>query len=193
MKEFDKLLETIDSLLAPDGCPWDREQTLLSMRKNVLEEVYELIEAINNEDNPHICEELGDLFLNSIFLSRLAEKEKRFLLKEVLSQINEKLIRRHPHVFGNEKASNSDEVLVHWEAAKHKEKNRENPFEGIPKSLPALARTQKTLKKLKKKPQLTDDLGSQFIKLIIEAQEQGLDAEQELQKKCQELQQNIEI
>lgn len=100
MREFDELIEIIDRLLGPDGCPWDKEQTLQSLRSSVLEEVCEVIEAIDLNDNAHIKEELGDLFFNTIFLCKIAEKEKRFTVTEILKELNEKLIRRHPHVFG---------------------------------------------------------------------------------------------
>lgn len=98
MKAFDLLNQTTDTLLSPQGCPWDREQTLTTMRSSLIEEACELVEAIDLNDNTHIQEELGDLFFLAIFLSKLAEKEERCKMEDVLHGINDKLIHRHPHV-----------------------------------------------------------------------------------------------
>lgn len=192
MKEFSKLLEIIERLLGPDGCPWDREQTLNSMRSSVLEEVYEVIHAIESNNEGEIKEELGDLFFNVVFLSKLGEKEKLFRLNEVLTSINEKLIRRHPHVFGEVKELKTEEVLAQWNKIKIEEKSKKttSPLDEIPKGLPALLRAKKMLKILKKhhhplpKPisneKLFEDeksLGDFLLQVMLLAEEKKLNAE----------------
>ena len=198
MHEFDELVKITDHLLGPNGCPWDQEQTLDSTRAGVLEEVCELIEAIDLNDSESICEELGDLMFNAVFLCRLAEKEKQCDLKAVLLEINEKLIRRHPHVFGQIKLESNDELLMQWEKIKSSEKGKENRtslLDGIPKGLPALSRAQKILKKTKKHPfapkievcehmvfQTEEELGQELLAIVMHAQKLGLDSEQALKK-----------
>lgn len=150
-KEFTRLSEILDQLLGPGGCPWDQEQTMETLRCTVLEETCELIEAIDLNDNEHILEELGDLFLNAVFLCKLAEKEKRFSMESVIHYLNEKLIRRHPHVFGNQKAETVEEVLNQWNAIKQNEiKHKESVLDTLPKGLPSLARAKKALKRMSK-------------------------------------------
>ncbi len=193
MKEFDELVSVVDHLLGPDGCPWDRKQTMKSIRSDVLEEVCELIEAIDLEDNAHIQEELGDLFFNVIFLSRLAEKEERSLMKNCLHDIAQKLIRRHPHVWGETEINSSEELLSQWEKIKKTEKGKESrtsSLDGIPKGLPALARAQKVLKKSAKKNyeqkkssdefQNEEELGEHLLSLVAKAEALGLDSEHAL-------------
>jgi MazG family protein len=199
MKEFDELIEIIDRLLAPDGCPWDREQTLQSLRSTVLEEVCEVIEAIDLNENLHIQEELGDLFFNVVFLSKIAEKEQRFPMKAILQELNNKLIRRHPHVFGEgKKIHTTAELYEQWDRIKKGEKGkdiRKGALDGISKNLPALSRAQKVLKKIKKagyKETLShdknneitneDELGRHLLSLVKDAQEKDLDAEHALRK-----------
>lgn len=190
MKEFDDLLHVLDRLLGPGGCPWDQKQTLHTMRASPLEEVHELIEAIDSDDEKAIGEELGDLFFNACFLGRLAEKEKGLLLPEILHGIAEKLIRRHPHVFGEKVVKDAEGVVKQWEEIKdteHGGKRRENPFHGIPKALPALAKAQKVCKKLTKlgiavdkdKAEFCneDTLGELLLSIAARAQAEGLDAE----------------
>ena len=198
MEEISKLLEVTDKLLGPEGCPWDREQTMNSIRPYVLEETCELIEAIDLEDNSHIKEELGDLFFNAIFLSRLAEKEKRFDLKDVVKGVTEKLIYRHPHVFGDKKIQTADGVIKQWDHLKSQEKDksiRTSALDGIPKSLPALTRAKKIIKKMKKSqhPYISADnysgsfeneeqLGKLLFSIVSQAEKQGLDPENALRK-----------
>lgn len=199
MKEFEDLIQVIERLLGPNGCPWDQEQTLQSLRSTVLEEVCEVIEAIDLNDNEHIREELGDLFFNVVFLCKIAEKEQRFTMASILSELTEKLIRRHPHVFGDgKKIKTVDELYEQWDKIKKEEKGkniRKSILDGISKHLPALARAQKSLKKMKKSgylhslPQLNDlpinnekELGEYLLSLVTLAQEKGLDAEHALRK-----------
>lgn len=196
MKEFLELLKTTDHLLGPQGCPWDQEQTMKSVRSCIIEEAAELVDAIDMEDNDHIREELGDLLFVALFLCRLAEKEKRCDLSEVLKELNDKLIRRHPHVFGKSHIANSEEVLKQWESIKQKEKgnaHRKSALDSIPKGLPALARAQKVSKKITKAkfPHSTtfhnnfkdeDELGKMLFDIVTQAEKQGLDAEHALRK-----------
>lgn len=149
--EFWTLVEVVARLRAPDGCPWDRVQTLKSIRPHTLEETYELLEAIDADDNAMLQEELGDLLLQVVLYAQIARDEGRFELTAVLRDLSEKLIRRHPHVFGDAQASNPEEVIQHWERVKQQEKqHRKSPLEGVPIDLPALARTSRLQSKASK-------------------------------------------
>lgn len=192
MKEFNELVAILERLLAPDGCKWDQEQTLQTLRAHLLEESSEVVEAIHLNDNEKIEEELGDLFFNVIFLCRVAEKEERFTMKDVLNHIKDKLIRRHPHVFGDKEAKNAEEALHHWQEIKKLEKKREHsPFEGIPPDLPTLMKASKIDHRLKKQKQPLPEvskldeetaLGKKLYEMAAEASRQGLDAELALRK-----------
>lgn len=140
---FGRLVEVVAKLRGPDGCPWDREQTLESIKPHTLEETYELLEAIDSGDDEAIVEELGDVLLQVVLDAQIAADEGRFDLIPVVEQITEKLIRRHPHVFGDAQADTPEQVRVHWERVKQEEKSRESIFSGIPPALPALARNNK--------------------------------------------------
>ena len=168
MREFDELIEILERLLGPDGCPWDKVQTLQTLRSTILEEVCEVIEAINLNDDAHIKEELGDLFLNIVLLSKIAEKENRFPVTAVLKELNEKLIRRHPHVFADGKKIHTvDELHEQWDLIKKDEKGKEkrkSVLDGISKQLPALARAQKALKRMKKAGYKADFPGMLILK-----------------------------
>ncbi len=119
---FDQFCGIIEKLRAPDGCPWDRKQTAESLRKSLLEECNEAIEAIDKQDEENLCEELGDVLLVLGMIARIKEEEGKFNISDVLSGVNEKLIRRHPHVFGDAKASTPEEVLKLWNQVKEEEK-----------------------------------------------------------------------
>ncbi|MCC5833005.1 MAG: MazG family protein [Chlamydiales bacterium] len=149
--EFKKLISVTDELLGPEGCAWDKEQTVVSMRESVLEEACEVIEAIDEGDDASLIEELGDLLYNVLFFCKLAEKEKRFHTVDVVRGICKKLISRHPHVFGGKKLENMDAIVEQWERIKKEEKShRESLMDGIPKGLPALARAYKIAKKMER-------------------------------------------
>lgn len=193
MKEIDKLLDIIEQLLAPEGCPWDKEQTLMSMRPLLLEEAAELIDAINLNDSLKIEEELGDLLFVVLFLGFLAAKEQKSSLKKATDRVNEKLIRRHPHIFGEAKVSNTEDVLQQWEEIKKQEKQGavHCPIGRIPNSLPALARAQEILKAMKKRSidlqenppaSLEEEIGQELLKLVKKSLEAGVDAEQALRR-----------
>lgn len=144
--EFDRLVDIVRQLRSPGGCPWDREQTHQSTLSSLLDETYEFFEAVDENDDHKMKEELGDLLLQIVLHSQMAAEEKKFTIEDVAKEINEKLIRRHPHVFGNETVSGSTEVLRNWEAIKKKEKGKENRkyiTDGIPEALPSLFRAEK--------------------------------------------------
>lgn len=198
MKELNRLIDITDKLLGPQGCPWDREQTLKSLRPCIIEEACELLEAIDLNDPQFIHEELGDFFFVAFFLCKVAEKEKQCDISSVLQELNDKLVRRHPHVFGNTQANTSEAVLEQWAEIKKKEKgksHRKSSLDSIPKELPGLARAQKVYKKMReaKYPNSlkkhTDNifenentLGEFLIDIAAQAHEKGLDAEHALRQ-----------
>lgn len=145
---FANLVEIMDRLRGEDGCPWDREQTYASLRGYVIEECYEVVDAIDRGDADALREELGDLLFQIVFLSRLAKEDGRFRAEDVVRGIAEKMIRRHPHVFGDDRAETSGDVLRKWEEIKRGEKagpdaGRKSVLEGIPAALPALPKAQR--------------------------------------------------
>jgi MazG family protein len=147
-EDFAKLCDIVAKLRAPDGCPWDREQTNQSLLPALIEEVYEAAEAARAQDNAHFREELGDLLLLVVMHAQIARETGRFDIDEVIEQVSDKLIRRHPHVFGMSEARDSGAVLKQWEAIKREEKNADSHFlASLPKALPALVRAQKAQSK----------------------------------------------
>ena len=171
----------IVKLRSPKGCPWDREQDHLSLRWHAVEEVYELLDAIEARDDHEMEEELGDLLLQVVFHCQLAKERGVFNFEKVARRITEKLIRRHPHVFGTTKVKDVDEVWANWEKIKRAEKHgtkhaRASALDGIPKHLPSLLRAEKLVKKARKAKVLTEadrakgklarkDLGSMLFSL----------------------------
>jgi MazG family protein len=145
--KFVELCNVIARLRSPEGCPWDREQTLKSIKPYTLEETYELLEAIDADDTAAIQEELGDVLLQVVLDAQIAADEHRFNIIDVIEGITRKMISRHPHVFGDAQARTASDVRRHWERAKHAEKQRESLLEGIPLELPALARASRITKK----------------------------------------------
>jgi tetrapyrrole methylase family protein/MazG family protein/ATP diphosphatase len=141
--KLSELVEIMQRLLAPDGCPWDREQTLQTLTPYVLEEAHEVVDAIDRGDMQHLREELGDLLLQIVFQSALAEQQGAFGIDDVVGAICEKMVRRHPHVFGSEQARDSAEVLARWEELKAKEKAGRGVLDGVPRAMPALLRAQR--------------------------------------------------
>src|SRR5215469_9663927 len=154
-RSINDLLKVMARLRSPTGCPWDREQTHLTLRRHAIEEVYELIDAIEAKDDHEMAEELGDLLLQVVFHCQLARERKAFNFDHVCRLLVEKLVRRHPHVFGKTKVKDVDEVWANWEKIKRAEKHgttraRHSAFDGIPKHLPALLRAEKMVKKARK-------------------------------------------
>src|SRR5664279_157179 len=149
------LLKVMARLRSPTGCPWDREQSHWTLRRHAIEEVYELIDAIEAKDDHEMAEELGDLLLQVVFHCQMARERGAFDFEKVCRLIVEKLVRRHPHVFGQTKVKDVDEVWANWEKIKQAEKKgtrhaRPSAFDGIPKYLPALLRAEKLMKKARK-------------------------------------------
>ena len=151
-RSLQQLINIVSSLRAPGGCPWDREQTHTSLKPFLIEETAELLDSIDDLDDCGICEELGDILLHIVFHAQIAEEESRFTLNDIIEGINQKLIRRHPHVFGDEIAKNPEEVLVIWQNAKKKEKSKAETsrFSRIPRHLPALQKSEEYQKKAAK-------------------------------------------
>lgn len=148
MSDVARLQEIVTRLRAPDGCPWDREQTHESLRASLVEECYEVIEAIERSDDANLREELGDLLLHVVMHAHLGGERDAFTFNEVVEGICEKLIRRHPHVFGDASAEDSTQVLKQWEQIKRAEKGgNASVLSGLPAALPALLRAQNAQKK----------------------------------------------
>ena len=188
-----RLREVMDTLRSPGGCPWDAEQTHESLLKYLLEESYEFIEAVEDGDRSAMREELGDVLLQVYFHARMAEDDATdpFSIDDVATAVAEKLIRRHPHVFGDVTVSGSDEVLENWEAIKAAEKGRTSATDGVPLGQPALALASKLIYRAEKfgheisidhpvaiDPHLSEDqLGDLLLGIIDQATKAGLDPE----------------
>ncbi|MDH5681935.1 MAG: nucleoside triphosphate pyrophosphohydrolase [Spirochaetota bacterium] len=144
MKQFNELVDVIKKLRAPDGCQWDKEQSLDSIKPYLLEECHEVLESIVDKNYKDLQEELGDLLCQIVFLSQIASEDEQFTIDQVIDGITQKLIRRHPHVFGEVKTNDTQEILKNWEKIKRDEKkHRESVLDGIPKTLPALTKAFK--------------------------------------------------
>ena len=145
--KFEELVKIVQRLRAPDGCPWDREQTNASLLPYFLEEAYEMIESVDNENWSELKEEVGDLLLHAVLQAVIAAENDHFTIEGSIKNINEKLVRRHPHVFGDAQADAAFHAKQNWEAAKHEEKNRKSRLDGVPVTLPALIRAQRLQQK----------------------------------------------
>ena len=162
MEAFNRLHETIRRLRAPGGCPWDREQTPETLRETLIEEAYETVEAITEGDTDHVCEELGDVFLNAVMLSYMYEQLDSFTVTDVLETVSDKLIRRHPHVFGEtdgyagpgsgNETDTPEKVLNQWDEIKQKVEGRKgsSALDGVSMGLPSLERAKKLQKRASK-------------------------------------------
>ena len=201
MQAMDELKTTIARLRAPDGCPWDQEQTHASLVRCLIDEVSELIETIDRGDLPHMREELGDVLIQVVFHAQLAAEAGAFTLEDVAREVNEKLVRRHPHVFGAGKLGTSEEVLVQWEQIKAQEKKHgpvaSGVFKDLPARLPALMFAEAVWKQIEKKalpvpePSVVDEaqvrvlgarlteaeLGKMLFEVTAAARAKGLDPE----------------
>ena len=140
LSKFDALVAIIARLRAPDGCPWDKEQTHQTLRENLLSESYEVLEALDNGDKAELCEELGDLLLQIVLHAQIAKDDKEFEIGDVIKSISSKIIRRPHHIFGTRKVKDAEEVMHNWEVLKKEEREEgKSMLEGVPKSMPALA------------------------------------------------------
>ena len=147
-KNLEELIEVIRTLRSENGCPWDREQTHISLRPNMLEEAYEAVDAIDEKDTTHLREELGDVLLQVLLHSQIADENGDFNIEDVAKELKDKLIHRHPHVFGNTKVNSADDVVVNWDLLKKEEKkDRKSQMDGISKSQSALMTAQKISKR----------------------------------------------
>nr|WP_269330081.1 MazG family protein [Kineosporia babensis] len=177
----------MDTLRSPGGCPWDAEQTHTSLLPYLLEEAHEVIEAVESEDPAHLQEELGDLLLQVMFHARVAQETSDFGIDEVSAGIVAKLVRRHPHVFADAPAGSAAEVEQSWEALKAEEKSGRQGFEGIPATLPALAKAQKMLGRLARagvdldeaieQAAKGDELAAALLRVVVLARAGNEDAE----------------
>jgi MazG family protein len=189
---IDELLQVMARLRSPTGCPWDREQDHRSLRWHAVEEVYELLDAIEADDDHELIEELGDLLLQVIFHCQLGKERGAFDFDTVARHIVDKLVRRHPHVFGNLKVKDVDQVWANWEKIKRAEKHgtkhaRASALDGIPRHLPALLRAEKLVKKARRARLAADKpqrprinrarLAAQLFDLAEYAQSRGWSAE----------------
>jgi tetrapyrrole methylase family protein/MazG family protein len=205
----DRLREIVAKLRAPDGCPWDREQTHATLKPQLLEECYELIDAIDDQDDEALLEELGDVLLQIVLHAQMASEEGRFHFDQIADRIADKLVLRHPHVFGDNKLSTSEAVLRQWDAIKRSEKQeRKSILDGIPRTLPALIKAQKVQAKAartgfdwpeahdvlakireeiseietaKNTSELSEELGDLLFSIVNFARKRSLDAEGLLQ------------
>ena len=209
---YPSLVSLMQRLLAPDGCPWDREQSYESLRKYVLEEACEVIDAIDSGSPEALKDELGDLLLQVVFLGELARGDGAFGPDDVVRTIVEKLVRRHPHVFGEVEVNGSEEVLTNWDKIKLQEYGDRGVLAGLPRSFPALARAQRMSEKVSKvgfdwpdsqgsrdkvseelseldeavaggsQERIESELGDVLFALVNFARHQGINAEQALRK-----------
>ena len=151
MTPFEELVEIMAKLRSEGGCPWDREQTHQTLRPYLIEEAYEVLDALDNGEDGDFRDELGDLLLQVVFHAQIAAEEQRFDIHDVARAINDKLVRRHPHVFGDTRADTADEVLTNWEKIKREEKGEEGPgsvLDGLPAGMPALLRAYRIQEKV---------------------------------------------
>jgi len=192
------LLEVTEKLRSPQGCPWDRQQDHRSIRHHAIEEVYELLDAIESRDDQEMVEELGDLLWQVVFHSQLGRERGAFDFEQVARHITDKLVRRHPHVFGDVKVRNMEEVWANWEKIKAAEKDgtrhaRPSALDGVPKHLPALMRAEKLNKKARKAELLPPGpakkphpgkaaIARQLFDLTRQAQARGWSAEELLRR-----------
>ena len=183
--EFAQLVELMETLRGPQGCPWDREQTHQSIRPYLLEETYEVLEAIDSGDDGKLKEELGDLLLQIVFHSQMAKEEGRFDIYGVIEGVVQKLIRRHPHVFGGVKVKSSQEVLENWERIKGGEKEG-TILDGLPKSLPALLkafRVQEKLARVETSQNETEEICKEVEDRLLQLRKAAQDGDVEMKEK----------
>jgi tetrapyrrole methylase family protein/MazG family protein len=199
-------------LRSPEGCPWDRAQDHMSLRRNMIEEAYEAVSAIESGDDAELCEELGDVLLQVVLHSQIATDENRFAIGDVVAGISGKIRRRHPHVFGDAEAGTPDEVIDRWDAIKRDERDGAGVLDGIPSALPALQWAQKisrravgvgfewdSLEAVWEKvheeidelkatepgsSEAADEIGDLLFTVVNLARKQGIDAEEALRTAC---------
>ncbi len=172
LSKFDALVEIIARLRAPDGCPWDRQQTHDSLRENFLAECYEVLEALDEGDTGKLCEELGDMLLEIVLQAQIAADNREFEVGDAIKSINEKLIRRHPHVFGSGKAKDAAEVSYNWEVLKSEEREEgASMLESVPRQMPALDYSQEIQRRVARVGFDWEDTEGVIDKLVEEVRE----------------------
>jgi len=170
LSAFDELVQVMEKLRSKDGCPWDREQSHESLKPYIIEETYEVLDAIDRKDDRELQEELGDLLLQIVFHAQIASEQSRFTMDDVAASIIEKLKRRHPHVFGNVEVKDSREVLRNWEEIK-KQEGKDSVLDGVPDVLPALLKAQRIQEKVRRVGFDWEDFGGAFAKVHEEIDE----------------------
>lgn len=188
MKKIDELIKIIAKLRAPEGCPWDREQTPQSILQHMIEEAYEAIETIEHEDWDKAKEELGDLLLHIVMQAQMASEKQHFTMEDIVKELTNKIVRRHPHVFASTQVKNADKVMENWEKIKEKERDGESILAGVPKSLPALLKAYRMGVKTARIGFDFPDLESAFKKVEEEIQEFK---EAQKQKKSEEIEHEL--
>src|SRR5690349_4917396 len=148
-RSFDELVQLMTRLRGPDGCPWDRKQTLPSLKPFIIEESYEVVDAIDRDERLDLCEELGDFLLQAVFVAEITREEGSFDIYDSVTAIHDKLVRRHPHVFADVEANDAEQVLVNWEKLKQDERKAENKsvLSGVPQAMPALLKASRLTEK----------------------------------------------
>ncbi len=148
-RSFDDLVQLMTTLRGPNGCPWDRKQTLPDLKPYVIEEAYEVVDAIDRDDRAALAEEVGDMLLEAVFIAEITREEGTFDVYDSITAIHDKLVRRHPHVFADAEAKDAEEVLVNWEKLKSDERKAENKsvLSGVPRSMPALLKASRLTEK----------------------------------------------
>ena len=195
--KLEELIATLEKLRAPGGCAWDRDQTHESLVRYLLEETYELVDAIEAGSDQALIEELGDVLYQVIFHSDIAAEQGRFTLEDVAAYMNAKMIGRHPHVFGDRVADTADDVVAMWDDLKRVEKpGRTSVLDGVPQGMPSLLLADKLLGKttfaaLSISFSSEDELGAHLLGLVAAARAQGLDAERALRGALRGLQEDI--
>ena len=172
LSQFKTLVEIIARLRAPDGCPWDRQQTHASLRANLLSECYEVLEALDKGDSAELCEELGDLLLQIVLHAQIAKDAGEFEMGDVIKNITTKIVHRHPHIFGSKKVANAEEVMHNWEALKREERAEgTSMLEGVPKDMPALGYAQEIQRRVARVGFDWEDIEGVIDKLAEEVRE----------------------
>ena len=148
-RSFDDLVKLMETLRGPEGCPWDRQQTLGDLKPFVIEEAYEVVDAIDRDDRRALLEEVGDLLMEAVFIAEITREEKVFDIYDSITAIHDKLVRRHPHVFADVEADDAEQVIVNWEKLKNEERKAENKsvLAGVPQALPALLKASRLTEK----------------------------------------------
>jgi XTP/dITP diphosphohydrolase len=195
--KLEELIATLERLRAPGGCAWDRDQTHESLVRYLIEETYELVEAIESGDDAELIEELGDVLYQVVFHSDIAAEAGRFTLEDVAAHMNQKMIGRHPHVFGTAVAETADDVMAVWDDLKRAEKpSRSSTLDGVPQGMPALLLADKLLGKAGVVDAAgdwatEDDLGAFLLATVAAARSKGFDAERALRGALRGLQDQI--